>query len=1421
MRTPLVLLLVLLSLGLPALLRSQSLTVTTLAGSAGQGSADGTGGAAGFTNPWGVAADSSGNVYVADTDNHTIRMITAAGMVSTLAGAAGLSGTNNGTGSAARFNKPQGVAADNSGNLYVADTGNNTIRMIAPGGIVSTLAGAPGLSGSTDATGSNARFSEPEGIAVNGAGTLIYVADTWNHTIRQVTSAGVVTTFAGFPGNFGTNNATGTNAQFYQPQGVAVDALGNVYVGDTGNQAIRKITSAGLVTTLAGSMLNYGSGNGSGTGAQFWAPQGLALDSGNNLYVADSLNNTIRMITPGGVVSTFAGTAGTLGSADGTGTAARFWLPQSTAVDGLGNIYVADTANGTIRKIAAGAVVTTFAGSASVGSADAAGTSARFYWPAGAAIDNSGNTYVADTGNSTIRAVTSAGVASTLAGSAGSIGGGDGSPGNARFNTPQGVAVDTSGNTYVADTGNSTIRKIAGGAVSTLAGAAGTNGWTDGTNTGAVFNRPQGIAVGASGTLYVADTWNHVIRKVTSAGVVTTLAGVAGYAGSTDGTSPGDGTNTAHFNCPAGVAADASGNVYVADTGNHVIRKVTAAGAVTTLAGLAGVWGSADGTNNAARFYQPQDITVDLNGNLYVADAGNQTIRMISPAGTNWVVTTVAGLADVSGSSDGAGNVARFCYPAGIGINPSGVLCVADLGNNTIRSATTSSNSTPSILTQPQPQTANQGQPAIFNVVAAGSAPLYYQWRFYGTNLDGATASSYTVGSAQTNNAGPYSVVVSNSLGTMTSSNALLTVIIPPAVTNAPQGLTINQGMDATFTVGASGTAPFTYQWLFDGATISAATSSAYTRSNAQPTDAGSYAVIVTNSAGSVTSAPAILNVNPVPTPPGIGTPPQNQTVSQGSPASFNVTATGSTPFSYQWLFGTLPLAGATASSYSVASAQATNAGSYSVIVTNLYGSITSSAALLTVILPPLISTQPSNLLASVSNSVTFTVGLSQGTSPAYQWRENGTAISGATQSSLTLPSITWSSAGTYSVVVSNTAGTQTSTGATLIVQQAAFAFFDGFETYNKGGLDNNTSGGANANSANPWWALSTSTPQSWVTNVDNGVTPHSGAQMVCAASSSGHQDYINLLYRMNAGQTYYGNFMCDWWFYDPFGSSPSGATNSQDYIALAEYAPVSTTSDTSSFTTYNQRMSLGTYNGNTGYNYLYYQARIIGGAGSFGSQNSWYNTATVRSVGWHHARIVVGIPNTANYAPVSMYIDNMLAPTVTSPGTNFGYNLIELNHYSTGAGIGWCYDDLTFRAANDPWIVEQPVSTSASPGQAASFSTVAVGTGYQWQFNGANIPGATTSTYNLISVAATNFGSYACVISGTNGTLATIQALLTVTGPPAIVAQPTGLTVTQAQDAAFSVTPAGTTPLGFQWRFNTTPILGANATNYTVLSAQ
>ncbi|MBS4095554.1 MAG: hypothetical protein KGZ83_01780 [Sulfuricella sp.] len=655
-----------------------ALTFTTLAGVATTPvkSADGTGSAAQFYSPRGVATDGVGNVYVADSSNNTIRKITPAGEVTTLAGLAGVQGRNDGSGTAARFLDPYSLVADSTGNVYVADTSNNMIRKITPAGVVTTLAGN-GAQGSADGTGTAASFREPRGIAVDGAGNL-YVADYMNQTVRKITPAGVVTTLAGTAGVAGSSDGTGAAASFKGLYGVAADSAGNVFVADTANRCIRKITPAGVVTTFVGTAGTSGMTDGTGTAARFSEPRGISADSAGNLYVADYGAHTIRKITAAGVVTTLAGTAPTPGSTDATGAAARFFSPSSAAADSSGNVYVADTSNNTIRKITSSGVVTTLAGLAGRSSSvDGSGAAARFEDPYSVAVDSSGNLYVADATDHSIRKITPAGVTTTLAGKAGSYGSTDGSGSTARFKGPQGIAVDSAGTLYVADTGNSAIRKItAAGVVSTLAGSAGSNGSSDATGTAARFSEPNGIAVDPSGNVYVADTANNTIRKITAAGVVTTLAGTAGTNGLTNGTG-----SAARFSVPFDLTADSAGNVYVCDHGNHVIRKITPAGVVTTLAG-SGVEGQSDGSGAAASFRWPSGIAVDSSGTVYLADTDNHVIRQITSAG---VVTTVGGTARLNGSTDGVGSAARFFNPKDVTVDSSGNLYVADRSNHTIR----------------------------------------------------------------------------------------------------------------------------------------------------------------------------------------------------------------------------------------------------------------------------------------------------------------------------------------------------------------------------------------------------------------------------------------------------------------------------------------------------------------------------------------------------------------------------------------------------------------------------------------------------------------------------------------------------------------------------------------------------------------
>jgi hypothetical protein len=660
-----------------ARVHSQAFSFSTLAGSVSTGSADGTGAAARFSGPSGVAADSVGNFYVTDSGNNTIRKITPVGLVTTIAGLAGVKGSADGTGTNASFYLPTGIAADSNGNLYVADEFNDTIRKITPVGtnwVVSTLAGQAGMAGLIDAVGTNAEFATPAAVAVDGAGN-VYVADTADDVIREIGPAGLVGTIAGQPHHPGSADGTNNTAQFYMPFGISVDTATNLYVTDGINETIRKLVPVGT-----------------GTNAQFNGPAGIVVSRGTNLFVADDNNNTIRKLTLTGTnwdVSTLAGLVGVYGDADGATNNARFHSPIGVTVDGAGNVYVADANNNEIRKITPSGGVSTFAG-VSTGSTDGPGTNALFWSTAAVALDAQGNVYVADYYNCTIRKIATNGVVSTLAGLAGNIGSADGTNSNARFYYPSDIALDGGGSLYVADAYNSTIRKITPAGTnwvtSTLAGQAEFYGEVDGMGSNAFFYVPAGIAVDANTNIYVTDNYGMVVRKVTPVGtnwVVTTLAGLP-Y---THGSSNGIGTN-AMFYFPRGIAVDNASNVYVADSENNSIRELTPIGTnwlVSTVAGVASIRDSADGTGTNAHFFFPDDVTLDAAGHLYVMDTYDQTIRTLTWVGTNWVVTTVAGQVGVAGSTDGIGTNALFNYAQSVAFDSAGNLYVADTHNNTIR----------------------------------------------------------------------------------------------------------------------------------------------------------------------------------------------------------------------------------------------------------------------------------------------------------------------------------------------------------------------------------------------------------------------------------------------------------------------------------------------------------------------------------------------------------------------------------------------------------------------------------------------------------------------------------------------------------------------------------------------------------------
>ncbi len=634
-----------------------------------------------------VAVDPSGNVLTADPNNQQVFRITPGGTLRPVAGngIAGFSG-DGGPAAFASLNNPQGVATDLAGNIYIPDVFNNRIRKVSTNGIITTVAGngMQGFSGDGGPAASASINIDYGGLAVDAAGN-IYIADDLNHRVRKV-SNGIITTVAGNGtlGYYGDGDPA-TSAALNGPSHVALDAAGNLFIADTGNNVIRKVSN-GVITTIAGNGIAGCCGDGGpALIASFSRPTGLAFDASGNLYVADTLNYRIREIS-NGTITTVAGN-GTIGFAGdgGAAAAAELYAPYGVAVDSAGSLYIADTSNRRVRKVSNG-IINTLAGNEQYQFSGDAGpaASASLSTPPGLALDASGNVYISD--GDRIRKVSN-GIIATVAGN-GSFGfSGDGGPATSAAINSLGVAIDAQGNLYTGDGGTAHVRKVSNGIITSVAGngKVGFSG-DDGPATSASLAGPYGVALDSAGNLYLADGGNNRIREVSN-GIIMTVAGNGSpcySAASTCGSFTGDGgpATAAWLSNPQGVAVDSAGNLYIADTYNNRIRKVSN-GIIGTVAGNGSPGFSGDGgPATSASLYEPVGVAVDAEGNLYIADTANNRIRKVS-GGT---ITTVAGNGKAAFAGDGGlATAASLSHPAQVAVDSAGNLYICDQNNSRIR----------------------------------------------------------------------------------------------------------------------------------------------------------------------------------------------------------------------------------------------------------------------------------------------------------------------------------------------------------------------------------------------------------------------------------------------------------------------------------------------------------------------------------------------------------------------------------------------------------------------------------------------------------------------------------------------------------------------------------------------------------------
>ncbi len=791
--------------------------------------------------PGDVCADRSGNLFIADTYNYRVRKVGANGLITTVAGN-GAQGfpTDGQLATNVSLEFPEALCVDSSGNLFIADDqiirkvdtngilttvpGNgaglaadafgdlfiagytaDTVSELGTNGLLSTVAGdeTNGYSGDGGAA-TNASLDTPTHVAVDASGNL-FIADWDNYRVRKVDTNGLISTVAGN----GTNGYSGdggpaTNASLSQPSGVAVDAFGNLFIADEDNARLRKVDTNGLITTVAGNGTNGDAGDGGpATNGSIGQVNGIAVDAPGNLFIADTVNNRIREVPVFGPTLLVAGISATnAGAYDVVVTSPSGSVTSSVAVltvaypPGVAALPQTEIAflgsNVTLSVPVTGSpplayhwqfngsnlpnIIVTVAGNGSNGFSGDGGPAANAgLFAGGVAVDALGDLFIVDGANNRIREAGFNGLIDTVAGNGSPAYSGDGGPAtNASLFDPRGVAVDAAGDIFIADTGNNCVREVGtNGLIATVAGN-GTNGYFgDGGNaTNASLSNPAGVAVDAFNNLFIADKQNNRVLRVDTNGIITTVAGngTNGYFG--DG---GAATNASLSN-PAGVALDASGNLLIADGGNHRVRRVGTNGIITTVAGTgaAGYYGDGGKATNAF-LETPVSVAVDLSGNLIIADT-TEHVRIV---GTNGIIATLIGNAGYGYSGDGGPPTnAELSDVYGVAVDGFGNLFIADTGNNRVR------------------RVGPPGPTLLLNNVSAGDD-------------------------------GPYDLVVSNAYGSVTSAVVTLTVDLPPLSASLAGGRAVRlqfsgaAGANYVLQTATNLAPPITWQPLFTNAAAS------------------------------------------------------------------------------------------------------------------------------------------------------------------------------------------------------------------------------------------------------------------------------------------------------------------------------------------------------------------------------------------------------------------------------------------------------------------------------------------------------------------------------------------------------------------------------------------------------------------------